>query len=161
VSTTPFQNPTTPPTLSGQDIGEAQGAVAALLESALASTGFTSDEFIALRVLASRGPFPEPRLLHEYLATQRQLRLDVPGSVRLLGGLEARGLAGGTAPDGPGPAQLTDAGRETLAWLGQAVSAASARLYGEMDQDDLATAHRVLAAVVERASTLSRELVAQ
>ena len=161
MSTTPFQNPTAPPTLTGQDIGEAQGAVAALLESALASTAFTPDEFIVLRVLAARGPFPSPRQLHELLVSQRQLRLDFSGSVRLLAGLEARGLADGTAPDGPGPAQLTDAGRETLGRLGQTVAAVTARLYGAMDQDDLVTARRVLAEVVERANGLSRELVAQ
>jgi DNA-binding MarR family transcriptional regulator len=66
-----------PATLTGQDVGEAEGALTALLNQALAGTGtgITRTEYLALRVLALRGPTPSPADLHNYLATQPQLGL--------------------------------------------------------------------------------------
>jgi DNA-binding MarR family transcriptional regulator len=142
------------PTLTGQDIAEAQGAVQALLEATLAGTGTTAHEYIALRVLAVRGPFERPAALHEFLAEQRQLGLDAAGAAALLAGLEANGLATGTARDGAGPARITEAGAARHASLGETVAATTAELYAGFEPDDLATAHRVLAQVVERAATL-------
>jgi len=111
-----------PPTLTGQDIGEAQGAVRALLDQILADTATTSNQYIALRVLAVRGPAPSPAALHEFLAGQRQLGLDPPAVAELLGGLEAKGLVSGSAPDGPGPTQLTAEGAALYAGLADAVT---------------------------------------
>jgi DNA-binding MarR family transcriptional regulator len=146
------------PTLTGQDIGEAEGAVRGLLDRILAGTGITSSQYIALRVLALRDPFESPAALHEYLAGQRQLGLDRPGVAALLADLEARGLISGSAADGPGPTQLTAEGAALHARLGEAVAAVTRRLYAEFDRGDLETAHRVLAQVVERASRLRGEL---
>ena len=145
--------PTTP-TLTGQDIGEAQGAVQALLEEILADTGTTAQEFIVLRVLAGRGPFERPAELHGFLAGQRQLNLDPAAAATLLAGLEARGLATGTARDGAGPARITPEGAQVHGTLSKAVAETTIELYGGLDAGDLATAHRVLAQVVERAATI-------
>lgn len=147
-----------PPTLTGQDIGEAEGAVRALLDRILADTGTTSNEYIALRVLAVRGPATAPAALHEFLAGQRQLGLDLAAAAELLGRLEAKGLVSGSAPDGPGPTQLTPEGAALHARLAAAVTTVTTRLYADFDPDDLATAHRVLAQVVERADRLRGEL---
>jgi DNA-binding MarR family transcriptional regulator len=146
-----------PPTLTGQDIGEAQGAVRALLDQILLDTGTTSNEYIALQVLAVRGPAASPAALHEFLAGQPQLGLDLPAVAGLLGGLEAKGLVSGGAPDGPGPTQLTPEGAALYARLADAVTKVTTRLYADLDPDDLATAHRVLAQVVERANRLRGE----
>jgi DNA-binding MarR family transcriptional regulator len=142
------------PTLTGQDIGEAQGAVRALLDQILADTGSTSNEYIALRVLAVRGPSASPAALHEFLAGQRQLGLDLAAVGELFGGLEAKGLITGGSPDGSGPTQLTGEGAALYARLSGAVTAVTKRLYADFDPDDLATAHRVLVQVIERADRL-------
>jgi hypothetical protein len=146
------------PTLTGQDIAEAQGAVRALLDRVLAGTDTTSNEYVALRVLSQRGPAAEPAALHRFLAEQPQLRLDRAGVADLFTGLETRGLVSGTAPDGPGPARLTAAGAARHAELADAVTAVTVRLYTGFDPDDLVTTHRVLTDVTERANRLRSEL---
>jgi DNA-binding MarR family transcriptional regulator len=150
-----------PATLTGQDIGEAQGAVASLLDRVLATTdsGITSSEYVVLRILAVRGPFPSPAGLHEFLASQPQLHLGLPGVAALFSNLEAQGLVtGGSDPDGPGPTQLTPQGHALYTNLADTVNAVATRLYADFDPDDLATAHRVLGGVVERAAQLRDEL---
>ncbi len=142
------------PTLTGQDIAEAQGAVRALLDRVLADTGTTSNEYVALRVLAVRGPAASPAAFHEFLAGQRQLELDLPAVADLLGRLEVRGLISGSSADGAGPTQLTAEGAALHARLADAVAAVTRQLYADFDPDDLATAHRVLAGVIERAERL-------
>ena len=144
------------PTLTGQDIAEAQGAVRALLDRVLADTGTTSNEYVALRVLAVRGPAASPAAFHEFLAGQRQLELDLPAVADLLGRLEVRGLISGSSADGAGPTQLTAEGAALHAGLADAVAAVTRQLYADFDPDDLATAHRVLAGVIERAERLPR-----
>ena len=145
-----------PATLTGQDVGEAEGALTALLDQVLAttSTGITRPQYIALRVLALRGPFPSPAALHDYLASQPQVGLDLAQVAELFRGLEARGLVSGNVPDGPGPAQLTPDGAALNAKLAEAVAAQTKRLYADLDPDDLAIAHRVLVEVTERARRL-------
>jgi hypothetical protein len=89
------------PMLTGQDIAEAEGAVTRLLEQALAREGITRLEYLALRVLALRGPWASPRELHAFLAGQRQLGLTETAAAELLAGLEDQGLASGTAAGAP------------------------------------------------------------
>jgi DNA-binding MarR family transcriptional regulator len=148
-----------PATLTGQDVGEAEGALTALLNQVLAgtNTGITRPQYLALRVLALRGPFPSPAALHDYLAGQPQVGLDLPQVAELFHGLEAKGLVTGSAPDGPGPTQLTAEGAALNAKLADAVAARTKRLYADLDPDDLATAHRVLVEVTQRANRLRDE----
>src|SRR6266540_2766981 len=148
-------DPMSPPaTLTGQDVGEAEGALTALLDRVLAgaNTGITRSQYIALRVLSLRGPAPSPAALHDYLAGQPQVGLDRPQVAELFQSLEARGLVTGSAPDGPGPTQLTPEGTALNAKLAAAVAALTKRLYADLNPDDLATAHRVLVEVTERAN---------
>jgi DNA-binding MarR family transcriptional regulator len=148
---------TQPPVLTGQDIAEAFGAVQGLQEQALAGTGSTAREHVVLRVLAGGGPFESPASLHELLAGQRQLALSTAAARELLAGLEARGLAIGTAKDGPGPARLTPEGTEELRRLNEAIAPSVRDLYSGMPAEDLATAHRVLRQVIDRADRLRAE----
>ena len=145
---------TQPAVLTGQDIGEAQGAVQGLLEQALAGTGTASRQYVVLRVLAGRGPFQSPASLHDYLASQRQLALDPAAVADLLAGLYARGLATGTAKDGPGPAQLTQEGTKLLRNVAETVAPITKEVFAGIAQQDLATAHRVLQQVIEQAHRL-------
>jgi DNA-binding MarR family transcriptional regulator len=148
------------PTLTGQDVGEAEGALNGLLERVLAGTnaGLNRTEYIVLRVLAVRGPAQSPAALRDYLADQPQLGLDRSSAARLLDGLESRGLITGGRSDGPGPTQLTSAGAALNATLADAVRTVTMRLYADLDQGDLEAAHRVLAEVTERARRLRQEL---
>jgi DNA-binding MarR family transcriptional regulator len=148
-----------PATLTGQDVGEAEGALTALLNQVLAgtNTGITRTQYLALRVLALRGPFPSPAALHDYLAGQPQVGLDLPQVAGLFHSLEASGLVTGSDPDGPGPTQLTPQGAALNAKLADAVAARTKRLYANLNPDDLATAHRVLVEITERANRLRNE----
>jgi DNA-binding MarR family transcriptional regulator len=143
-----------PATLTGQDVGEAEGALTALLNQVLSNTDITRTQYITLRVLALRGPVSSPAELHDYLASQPQLRLDRSQIAELLHGLEAKGLVAGSAADAPGPTQLTAEGEALHARLAEAVGAVTRRVYADLDPDDLATTHRVLVEVTERARRL-------
>jgi len=145
------------PALTGQDIAEAQGALRALLESMLAGTDITANEFIALRVLAVRGPYEDPAVLHDFLAAQRQLDLTPAAAAALLAGLQDAGLAEGTARDA-GPARITTAGTAALTRLTALTSPATRQVLGDLDPDDLATTHRVLTSVTRRADQLRAEM---
>jgi DNA-binding MarR family transcriptional regulator len=144
-----------PAALTGQDVGEAEGALTALLDQVLAGTdtGITRPQYIALRVLA-RGPARSAADLQAYLAGQPQLGLDRSQAADLVRGLEASGLITGGAPDSPGPVRLTSEGAALNATLTDAVAAVTRRLYADLDPEDLATAHRVLVTVAERANRL-------
>lgn len=149
----PRRNAMAPPaTLTGQDVGEAEGALSALLDQVLegADAGITHSQYIAMRVIA-RGPALAPAALGDFLAGQPQLGLDRRQAAELVAGLQARGLATG---DLDGPVQLTAEGAALIAELGQAVAALSEQLYDGIDPADLATAHRVLVEVTERANRL-------
>lgn len=142
---------TQPPALTGQDIAEAQGALRAVLDQALATTGISSNGYVVLRVLALRGPAESPAAFHDYLAGQRQLGLDRPGVAALLSGLEADGLISGSPADGPGPVQLTEQGAARHTMLAGSTTPITKRIFAGLDPDDLAVTHRVLAQLTQQA----------
>lgn len=146
-------------TLTGQDIGEAEGALTGLLNQALAATGtgITRTEYIVLRVVALRGPATPSAALHQFLAGQPQLGLDLAQVGQLFHGLEARGLVTGSASDGSGPIQLTPEGVALNAKLADALVPLTKRVFADFDPDDLATAHRVLVELTERANRLRNQ----
>jgi len=131
------------PALTGQTIAEAQGAVRALLDQTLAGSGLTSNEYVTLRVATARRVDD----LAEFLAGQPQLTLDRARAVALVQGLQMRGLLVEGA--------ITPAGAELFERIAGQVAATTARLYAGMDENELATAHRVLTAVIARAGELS------
>lgn len=140
-------------TLTGQDIGEANGALDALLEHAIAADGVTTLEYVILRVLA-RSSFAAPREFYDYLVGQRQLKLDVTDAVEKVRALETRGLISGADPDGPGPVALTEAGAELNKKLAASAAPVTQSVFGDMNPAHLQTAHRVLRDVIIRAESL-------
>jgi hypothetical protein len=140
--------PPAPPALTGQDIAEAQGALAAVLERTLNGSGATSAEYITLRVIAVRGPFSDLATLTSYLASQLQLRLSERDAESLLDRLVHKGLISG------GPVALTEAGSDLYAQLGGRVAANAGPLYAGLDHHDLAVARQVLAELTERANRI-------
>jgi hypothetical protein len=143
-----------PPVLTGQDIAEAQGAVTRLLEHSLAATGVSGQEYVVLRVLVLRGPYASAQDLRDFLASQPQVGLTAEGASRLLAGLEAQGLASGTAPGAPGPAEATPEGKERLAKLTEAVAPSTRAVFAGLDPGELAIARDILAQVTARAAEL-------
>lgn len=135
--------------LTGQDIGEAEGAMTALLEHAIAGNGRSRAEYITLRVLAARGPFASAAELSDFLSGQRQLALGHADAVTLLDRLCAEGLV--TAA----PVELTAGGRAALQELATAVAPLTRQVFAGLDHDDLAVAHRVLVELVQRAERLT------
>lgn len=142
------------PILTGQDIAEAEGALTRLLEQALAKEGVTRQEYLILRVLVLRGPWALPLELHAFLAGQRQLGLTEAAVAGSLARMEDRGLASGTAADGPGPAEVTSEGAALHASLTAVIAPTTHEVFAGFNPDDLATTHRVLARVAERAGQL-------
>jgi DNA-binding MarR family transcriptional regulator len=134
--------------LTGQDIGEAEGALTALLERTLAASGRTRTEYLTLRVIASRGPFANDAELIDFLAGQRQLGLDRARLVALLGALRAAGLVANAV-------ELTVQGHALLEDLTTTVAPVTRQVFAGLNPDDLAAARRVLVELVERARTIS------
>jgi len=149
-----------PAVLTGQDVGEAEGALTGLLNQVLAGTGtgITRAQYIAMRVLSVRGPMASPAALHEYLAGQPQVGLDRLQVAELFRGLETKGLVTNSAADGPGPTQLTADGTTLYTELVGAVAAVTKRVFADLDADDLAAAHRILVELTERANRIRAEL---
>jgi DNA-binding MarR family transcriptional regulator len=131
------------PTLTGQTIAEAQGAVRALLDHVLAGSGLNSNEYVTLRVAIARRTDD----LAGFLAGQPQLGLDPAGAVALVDGLQKRGLLSTDA--------ITADGVATYERVQQRVAETTERLYDAMNEDDLATTQRVLTAVIARAADLT------
>ncbi|WP_207947038.1 MarR family transcriptional regulator [Actinomadura sp. 7K507] len=140
------------PTLTGQDISEAHGAVRKLHEHILHSTGSSSNQHITLRVVAIRGPWSTRTALRDHLCDQPQLGLDEPAANQLLDDLEDQELITRTTP-----VALTARGEDLHTRLATAVQGTAARLYQDLTPAELAVAHRVLAKVTERADHLSQE----
>jgi DNA-binding MarR family transcriptional regulator len=152
----------TQPALTGQDIAEAQGAMRALIDEVLSESGTSSTEYVVMRVLMVRSPRDDAQSLQAFLAGQRQLNLTPADVTALLDGLAAKGLATGVAAGAPGPAQLTAEGEALFMRLTKmTVAPVTARLYADLDPDELATAHRVLAELVQRANRLTEDLRAE
>lgn len=162
------------PTLTGQDIGEAAAATRRVLDRLLAANHVTFPGWLVLNSLAIDGPTLERHDLDARLA----LAPGAPSVADALGDLTAAGLVvtsaddagrppagaddvggrgqgAGQPPPGGVPAgavTLTAAGAERTASVRRGIQQASQRLYGSLPAEDLATTHRILAAVTARAN---------
>ena len=135
--------------LSGQDIGEAEGALTALLERAIAPSGRSRVEYLTLRVLGVRAPFGTAAELHDFLADQRQLGMDRADVVMMLDRLRIEGLVTTAL------VELTADGHALLEELATAVASITREVFADLDRNELAVAHRVLVELIERAHTIT------
>lgn len=140
---------TTPPPLTGQDIGEAHYATRALLDNLLAGAGSDFHEWVVLRLLSQNGGPVGRGTLAGTLA--RTLTLAESEVDRLLSRTGARGLIHQVAE---GHA-LTPHGADTYQRLNDEVVRLTGRIYAGFDPDDLATAGRVLREVAQKAAALA------
>jgi hypothetical protein len=141
------------PTLTGQDIGQAERATRAVFDRFLAETATTFDQWVTLNVLAAaESPVERDELLGRLTARLRIPELTAHAAIDEVtsGGLVAASgdlVRLGLSPEGTRRVQA----------IRQGIAQIAARLYGDLPAHDLATTHRVLATVTERANA---ELVA-
>jgi len=142
---------TSTPTLNGQDIGQAESAVRAVLNRLLARTGTPFHSWVILNLLGrSGGALGEDELTGQVL---HGLKIGEDAVHAAAAGLAGQGLIS-RAPQAGGGTQvaLTAAGAARFEEIQDGIGEVTARLYGGLPEADLATAHRVLATVAERAN---------
>jgi len=131
-----------------RSIGQAERALRALLGEVLEPAGLSFPEWVALTSLGA-GPMSRGELIRRLVAG-RVAEAPVAGAA--LDDLSARGLI---APVGEGQRAgalaRTPAGEAVHRPLGQAVSALTVALYGDLPPDDLDVAHRTLTEIARRA----------
>lgn len=140
----------TTPTLSTQVIGQAENALGALMNRVLARTGGTFHQWVALNLTAvSGGTIDRDQLVSRMTGA---LKIDDAAALAAIAELTTsqllQGLPGERARVG-----LTDTGQTRYRQIRTAIEEVTARLYGDLPADDLATAGRVLAVITTRANT--------
>ncbi|MET7490234.1 MarR family transcriptional regulator [Streptomyces sp. NPDC005538] len=137
---------TTAPRLDPRVLGLAHYAARAVLESVLTRHGLAFQQQIVLRPVAlADGPVDRDRLTEDTVAALKTDKQSVQGTID---GLITAGLLGADAAE----VRITDAGRALYERVTKETSAASARIWGDIPEEDLLTAGRVLALVTERAN---------
>lgn len=138
--------------LTGQDIAEAQGALASLLGDFLAPHGISTNEFITMRVIVFRGDAMTPGQMRDFLASQRQLGLTRTDVIALFHVLEAKGWVSGEG-------KLTEAGREAFKRLDALVNTLTPKVFAGFDPSVLEIAHSVMRQVIVNAGALREQLL--
>lgn len=139
--------------LTGQHIGQAANATRAILDAVLAKEQTPFPTWIALRTLDTRGAFESRGAFEAALAEGLAL---VPATVpALVGELLSQDLV---AHDAAGRIALSESGRARYDHLNGLVTAAAARIYGDLDREQMAVAARLLDQVTERALKLRATL---
>ena len=144
---------TSTPTLSGQDIGQAERATRAVLDALLEETATTFHQSVALDVLAAGLTSDWDQLVGQMAS---RLKIDESIAVSTVEQLDELGMVTTTASE-PRSVELTNAGQDRYQQLSIGVEGITQRLYGDIPVDDLATAHRVLVLVTERANAELRQ----
>ncbi|HKA83687.1 MAG TPA: MarR family winged helix-turn-helix transcriptional regulator [Acidimicrobiales bacterium] len=136
------------PTLTGQDIGQAERATRALLDRVLAQVQTTFHQSVVLNLTANAPAPPEVDALVTRMA--QGLKVDRSTARTAIDELVAGGLVD---PSGdPATLALTPEGAARFATIRRGIDQIAERLYGDLPSDDLATTHRILAIVTERAN---------
>jgi hypothetical protein len=137
------------PTLTGQDIGQAEKATRAVLDALLAETATTFPQWVALNVLRTGGSVLEQDVIVRQMS--HSLKIGEPAVLATLGELATLGLVT-SRPGDPAQVELTAAGEARFGRVRTGIDGITERLYGDLPPEDLATAHRVLAIVTARAN---------
>jgi len=142
---------TTTPTLNGQDIGQAESAVRALLNRLLARTGTQFHGWVILSLLGrGSGSLGEEELTGQIV---HGLKIGEDAVHAAAAELAWHGLISRVTQMGEGAQlTLTAAGAARFDQIQDGISEVTARLYGGLPETDLTIAHRVLATVTERAN---------
>ena len=141
--------PTTP-TLNPQIIGQAENALRAILNRALARTGgSTYQQWVALNLTAAGGGAIDRDQLVGRLTGA--LKIDESAAQAAIAELTTAQLL--QALPGQGSrVGLTDAGQARYRQIRTDLDQTNARLFGDLSADELATAGRVLSVITDRAN---------
>ncbi|KLL10636.1 MULTISPECIES: MarR family winged helix-turn-helix transcriptional regulator [Protofrankia] len=139
------------PTLTGQDIGQAEKATRAVLNRLLDETGTSFHDWVILNVLGTNGStLDQDKVVGRVVHT---LKIDGPAVRDALTALVGQGLVSRTPSDAHGPEiTLTPAGTARFQQVREGIGRITQRLYGGLPTEELAIARRVLATVTERAN---------
>ena len=139
----------TTPTLNGQVLGQAERATRAVLDRMLERHGLGFHEWVAVnRTATTEGGAVHKAALVGQLG--QGLKIDEVAARAAVGSAIEAGVL---AEDGD-TISLTGAGRTEYDRISGAIAHVTARLYGDLPAEDLATAGRVLTIVTERANAL-------
>jgi hypothetical protein len=139
----------TTPTLTTQVIGQAENALGALMNRVLTTTGGTFHQWVALNLTAaSGGTIDRDQLVGRMTGA---LKIDDAAALAAIAELTASRLLKALPGEGS-RVGLTDAGQARYRQLRTAIDELTARLYGDLPADDLATAGRVLSVITARAN---------
>lgn len=142
---------TTPtPSFGTQAIGRTEKALNAILDRQLEGTGITEPQWVSLTVAVMSGGSIDRADLSCRIAGA--LKAGAAGAQARIDELEAAQLFEVSDAGGSPIVNVTDAGRQLHARIRAAVVEITERLWGDLPVDDLATAGRVLAIVLERAN---------
>ncbi|MHC3467327.1 MarR family transcriptional regulator [Streptomyces sp. 7R007] len=137
---------TASPAADARTVGLAHYAARAVLERVLARHGITFQEQITLRLAVVAEAPPTREALVEQVAGS--LKVDASAVADVIDGLLAKGLL---AAEGP-QVRASESGRAFYAGVSAETARYSARIWGDIPQEDLAAAGRVLTLVTERAN---------
>jgi DNA-binding MarR family transcriptional regulator len=135
-------------TFGTQSIGQTEKALNAILDRELTGSGLSERQWVALTLTAMTGPAPREQLQARVAGA---IKLDQPGAEALMASLVEAGLVE-IGEEAPHTARPTPDGAALQARVRGRVTEITARLWGDLPADDLATAGRVLATVLERAN---------
>ncbi|HEV2758768.1 MAG TPA: hypothetical protein VGV86_04300 [Acidimicrobiales bacterium] len=131
--------------LNGQDIGQAELALRAVLDDLLADSGSTFQQWVALNVIGD-----SPSVLNKDDLADRMvqiLRVDDGIASSIIEGLVDLQLV-----DVDKGVQLTTIGKDRLGRIRAKITEIMGHLYSDVPLDDLITARRVLATLTNRAN---------
>jgi hypothetical protein len=135
------------PTFTPRLLGETEKTLNAILDRHLRGAGLTEQHWITLTLaVASGGSIDRGALVKEVSEGAKFSEDEVQARVSEL-------IATGLLEDsGPPQVSVTEAGRELHAGIRGANATLTERLWGDLPAEELATAARVLATVLERAN---------
>lgn len=130
-------------------IGQTEKALNAILEQQLAGTEITEPQWVALTLTAvSGGTLQHDQLIGRINATTQ---FGVAAATERIAELTAAGLV---RTNEDGTVSTTEAGQAQWTSVRTNIGAITGGLWGDLPADDLATAARVLATVLQRASAV-------
>ena len=140
---------TTTATLTPQIIGQAENAHKPLMDRALAGTGATFAQWVALKLTTVSGASIDRNQLAGRMSGA--LKIENPAAQATIAELIASELLE-TRPDNGSSVGLTSAGQTLYHRISTAIEEITARVYGNIPADDLATAARVLTVITAQAN---------
>ncbi|MEU6040563.1 hypothetical protein ABZ801_34695 [Actinomadura sp. NPDC047616] len=135
------------PVFGTQVIGQTEKALNAILDRQLAGTGITEPQWVTLTIV-NGGTFTGDALIERISGV---LKVDRAAARERIAELTAAGMVR-TTPDGT--VEATEQGKEQWSRLRAAITTITQELWGDLPEEDLATAGRVLNTVLTRANTL-------